>query len=264
MLEFLQVAPPPKWPFLYVEHDPQPLPSANTRGRDTDRARALLAALVLRGPNPGNRHGTSDCCGTAAQKTCSPLSIVYTSVEELAALLCTAVAGQLVAGILNRELVVVGELLSTVDTPRGKDDDVLLAVHCDDPRVAVGLTGVVDEAGSIAMHRGIYHLVVIDAKHVTANSLPIVVFLPFVSEHRPNDISRVFNDHLPCINGFLAEQTSAMNGRPVDSNSFLRGGLELFESHSQWQLHGGTPGSPKLPFVVIFFLRPVLRRLAVF
>lgn len=93
------------------------------------------------------------------------------SVEELATLLCTAVAGQLVAGVLNRELVVVGELLSAVDAPRGKDDDVLLAVHGDDPRVAVGLAGVVDEAGSVAVHRGIYHLVVIDAKHVTANPL---------------------------------------------------------------------------------------------
>lgn len=93
------------------------------------------------------------------------------SVKELTTLLCTAVAGQLVAGILNRELVVVGELLSAVDAPRGKDDDVLLAVHSDDTRVAVGLTGVVDEAGSVAMNSGIYHLVIINAKHVTANPL---------------------------------------------------------------------------------------------
>lgn len=53
MSEFLQVAPPPKWPFLYVQYDPQPLRllcSANTSSRNTDRARALLAAEVLRGP----------------------------------------------------------------------------------------------------------------------------------------------------------------------------------------------------------------------
>lgn len=93
------------------------------------------------------------------------------SVEELATLLCTAVAGQLVAGILNRELVVVGELLATEDAARSEDDDVLQAVHSDDSRVAVGLAGVVDEAGSVAVHRGINHLVVINAKHVAANPL---------------------------------------------------------------------------------------------
>lgn len=48
---------------------------------------------------------------------------------------------------------------------------MLLAVHSDDPRVAVGLAGVVDEAGCVAVHRGIYHLVVIDAKHVTTDPL---------------------------------------------------------------------------------------------
>lgn len=105
--------------------------------------------------------------------TYSPDLIVQTlvSVEELAALFCTTVAGQLVAGILDGELVIVRELLSTVDAPRGKDDDVLLAVHSDDPRVAVRLTRVVDEAGSVAMHCGIHHLVVIDAEHVTADPL---------------------------------------------------------------------------------------------
>lgn len=75
------------------------------------------------------------------------------------------------AGVLNRELVVVGELLSTVDAPRGKDDNVLLAVHRDYPRVAVRLTGVVDEAGSVAVHRGVHHLVVVDAKHITTDPL---------------------------------------------------------------------------------------------
>lgn len=50
--------------------------------------------------------------------------------------------------------------------------------------------------------------------------LSIVILLPFVSEHGANDISRVFNDHLSWINGFLAEQTSAMNGRPAEGYRF--------------------------------------------
>lgn len=107
----------------------------------------------------------------AAQRACSPLENVQILVEELATFLCTAVAGQLVAGILDGELVVVGQLLAAVDAPRGKDDDVFLAVHGDDPRIAVGLTGVVDKAGGIAVHCGIHHLVVIDTKHVAADPL---------------------------------------------------------------------------------------------
>jgi len=93
------------------------------------------------------------------------------SVEGLAALLGAAVAGQLVAGVLRGELVVVGELLAAVNAARGQDDDVLLAVHGDDPRVAVGLARVVDEAGGVAVHRGVHHLVVVDAEHVAADPL---------------------------------------------------------------------------------------------
>lgn len=155
-------------------------------------------------------------------------------VEKFTALLSATVAGQLVAGILNRELVVVGELLPTVDTTKGKDDYVLLAVHSDDPRIAVGLTRVVNEASSIAMDCGIYNLIVIDAKHVTANPLSIIISLSFVRENRANDVSGVLNNHLPSFNSFLAKQTSAMNRRPVDSHSFLTSGFKSFEPLSQW------------------------------
>lgn len=48
---------------------------------------------------------------------------------------------------------------------------MFLAVHGDDARIAVGLAGVVDEARGVAVHRGVDHLVVVDAKHVTADSL---------------------------------------------------------------------------------------------
>lgn len=95
----------------------------------------------------------------------------FPSVEELAALLCAAVAQQLVVGIFDGELVVVRELLPAADAARREDDDVLLAVHGDDSGVAVGLTGVVDEAGGVAVYRGVHYLVVVDPKHVTANPL---------------------------------------------------------------------------------------------
>lgn len=51
--------------------------------------------------------------------------------------------------------------------------------------------------------------------------LSIIIFFSFVSKHRPNDISRVFDDHLPSFDGFLAEQTSAMNRRPADAYSTM-------------------------------------------
>ena len=93
------------------------------------------------------------------------------SVEEPATPLGAAVAGQLAAGVLHGELVVVGELLAGADAARGQDDDVLPAIHGDHARVAVGLTGVVDEASGVAVHRGVHHLVVVDAEHVAAHAL---------------------------------------------------------------------------------------------
>lgn len=48
---------------------------------------------------------------------------------------------------------------------------MFLAVHGDDARVAVGFAGMVDEARGVAVHRCVHHLVVIDAEHVTADSL---------------------------------------------------------------------------------------------
>ena len=93
------------------------------------------------------------------------------SVKEATAALGATVAGQLVAGILNGELVVIGELLTTQDAAQGEDDDVLLALHMDDSREAIGLTRVVDEAGGIPVHGGVHHLGVIDPEHVAADAL---------------------------------------------------------------------------------------------
>lgn len=93
------------------------------------------------------------------------------SIEELATLLCPAVARQLIAWFFDGELVIVRELLASIDFAHGENDNVLLTVNIDHAGVAVGLAGVVNETGCIAVDGGINHLVVIDTKHVAANAL---------------------------------------------------------------------------------------------
>lgn len=106
--------------------------------------------------------------------TANTTPITYQSgglVEELPAPLGSAVAWKLIARLLDGEFVVVCELLAAVDLACGEYDDVLLPVHVDDTRVAIGLARVVDEAGGVAVHGGIHHFIVVDAEHVTANTL---------------------------------------------------------------------------------------------
>lgn len=43
-------------------------------------------------------------------------------------------------------LVVVGELFPGVQVAPGVDHDVLVAIHCDDLGVTVGVTAVIDES----------------------------------------------------------------------------------------------------------------------
>lgn len=93
------------------------------------------------------------------------------SVEEPATSPGPAVTVEFVAGVFNREFVVVGELLPPVDLSQGKDDDMLPAFHIDHSRVAVGFTGVVDEPRSVPMHRCVHHIKVINTKHVATDSL---------------------------------------------------------------------------------------------
>lgn len=122
---------------------------------------ARLSACPLTDISKGLRCGT----GLRNRDQCKSL------IKEAATALGPAVAWQLAACILDRELVVIGELLAAKDAPQGKNDNVLLALHVDDARVAVGLAGVVDETGGVAVHCGIHHVKVIDAEHVAPNAL---------------------------------------------------------------------------------------------
>lgn len=98
-------------------------------------------------------------------------SVVKLLVEKAPASSGTAVTVQLVAGIFDREFVVIGELFAAVDLPQRKNDDVLPALHVNNPRVTVGLTRVVNEARRIAVHGGVHYIKVINAEHVAANAL---------------------------------------------------------------------------------------------
>lgn len=92
-------------------------------------------------------------------------------IKELATLFGPTVARQLIAWFLDGELVVVSELFALVDFPQRKNDYVLFPINIDHTGVAVGLAGVVDETSRVAVNGGVYYLIVIDAKHVAANSL---------------------------------------------------------------------------------------------
>lgn len=82
-----------------------------------------------------------------------------------------AVAAQLVALVLDGELIVVGQLFTPVDLPQRKDHDVFAAIHVDDARIAIRLARVVDETCRVALHCRVHHVKVVDAEHVAANAL---------------------------------------------------------------------------------------------
>ena len=56
-----------------------------------------------------------------------------------------------------------------------KDHNLFVSIDSDDLRVAVGLTGMVDEPSLIAGHRCIYNLVSINTKHVATDTLCVCV-----------------------------------------------------------------------------------------
>lgn len=92
-------------------------------------------------------------------------------IEETTAAFGSTIAREFAAGVFKGEFVVVGQLFAPEDPAQGENDNMLLAFDMDDTGVAVGLAGVVDEAGSVAVHGGIHHIKVINAEHVASNAL---------------------------------------------------------------------------------------------
>jgi len=61
------------------------------------------------------------------------------SVETTGTVWRTAVARNLLAGVLAGELIIIGDLLSACDWALGKNDDLGIAISSDDAGVAIGL-----------------------------------------------------------------------------------------------------------------------------
>lgn len=119
---------------------------------------------------------------------------------------------------------------------------MLLTLHVDDSRVAVGLAGVVYKARRVPVHRGVHHLEVVDTEHVASNALarqiitirtgtdwremrqgniqifsahlPVVIFLTLVGESGTDDDARILDDHLARLDVSLTEKPSSVNRRP--------------------------------------------------
>lgn len=174
-------------------------------------------------------------------------------IEEATAASRRAVAMQLVVLVLNGELVVVGELFTAVDLPQGENYDVLSAVHVDDAGVAVGLARVVDEAGRVALHRRVHHVKVVDAEHVAADVLAVIILLSLVSQDRADDGASVLDHHLPGLDVPLTVKSTSMNLRSVNSYCFFGYFLQVPESHRHGKLTaGGSPRRFQWEFILLF------------
>ena len=77
--------------------------------------------------------------------------------------------------------------------------------------------------------------------------LAVVVLLSLVSENGANDDASILDNHLPCIDVPLAEQTSAVDSRPMGNTEEVRSsgicnGLDIhicsYTKH-MWRLHAG-------------------------
>ena len=53
---------------------------------------------------------------------------------------------------------------------------------------------MVDESGSIPLHCGVHHQVIIYSEHVASNSLVIIKLLTIVSQDGPDLLPSIFND----------------------------------------------------------------------
>ena len=73
-------------------------------------------------------------------------------------------------------LVIVRKLLAPVDPPGREDDDVGVG-DVDGLGHTVGIAAVVDVSGHAPRHRGVHHPVIVQAEHVDASVLVLVVFL---------------------------------------------------------------------------------------
>lgn len=61
------------------------------------------------------------------------------------------------------------------------------------------LARVIDEPGRIPVNRGVDHRLLVNSEHVAAHSFSLVFFLPFIAQHRTNDLSSILDYHLTTL-----------------------------------------------------------------
>ncbi len=64
---------------------------------------------------------------------------------------------------------------------------------------AAYLARVIDEAGRIPVNRGVYHSLFVNSKHVAAHSFGLVLLFSFVTQHGPDDLARVLDNHFAAL-----------------------------------------------------------------
>merc|ERR1719334_749337 len=166
------------------------------------------------------------------------------SVHVFLAFPCSAMTGDF--DFFSGELVVVSQLFSRENLPQCEDDDVLLPQNIADFTVAVWITGVVDEPSRIALECCVNDEVIIDPKHVAADSLAVVELFPVVGEHCPDFLPSVLDDHLPALDLTLTEETHAMDAAAVhpDRLSSVLGEMAEPHCHGKVQACGTSLATP--------------------
>lgn len=124
------------------------------------------------------------------------------------------------------------------------------------PMYNTHIARVIDEPCRITTHRGIHNKVIVNAEHVAADSLALVVLLPLIGQRGPDQLARILNHHFTCnwiiisnpvlvtvslshhpltrFNVPCAVQTTSMDVRPEYSHTQLGRLLQRTITHRHW------------------------------
>jgi hypothetical protein len=170
------------------------------------------------------------------------------------------------------EVVVVGELLATLDWPIGADYDVLLGLHCDDAGRAISITGVVEVASFVSIESRINDILFVQPEEVAiTNTLLFVNYFPFIGYFVPDLLTHILDHNILSIQVLMGEKAISMDFAWADfdplwlglAQSILHGyrQVALF-AHVIWLVALGTPTATSLNTRIglsNFLLDPILR-----
>eukprot|EP00287_Rhodomonas_sp_CCMP768_P025648 CAMPEP_0202842042 /NCGR_PEP_ID=MMETSP1389-20130828/60338_1 /ASSEMBLY_ACC=CAM_ASM_000865 /TAXON_ID=302021 /ORGANISM="Rhodomonas sp., Strain CCMP768" /LENGTH=153 /DNA_ID=CAMNT_0049518939 /DNA_START=94 /DNA_END=552 /DNA_ORIENTATION=+ len=132
------------------------------------------------------------------------------SVEIAAALRGPALADHF--DVLDRELVVVRDLLVHLDVPQRKQHNVLHTVHRHHFAVAVWLAAVVDVAGGVALEHGVDDQFVVDPEHVRALPLLQSAVVAHVPHQMPHELPNILDHHVVFVDVSCCEEAEVVYG----------------------------------------------------